>query len=96
MEAAAGGWLRTDGRLRARTRRQQGEGEGGGKGKLLLAGPLVLAVGDVASVGGGGGDDKTAFAAELQGEAAAGQVGGWRGEGGFCGWGRWAGCFDWI
>ena len=41
--------------------------------------PLVLAAGDVLSLeqqqpGGGGGYDKTAFAAELQGEAAATQV----------------------
>lgn len=37
----------------------------------------MLAAGDVLSLepnGGGGGDDKTAFAAELQGEAAGAQV----------------------
>lgn len=40
-----------------------------------MRGPLVLAAGDVLSLKqNGGGDDKTAFAAELQGEAAGTQV----------------------
>jgi hypothetical protein len=75
MDAAAVGWLRTDGRLRARARerrRQMQEAASSGqKSNDAVLGPLILAAGDVAT---GNGDDKTAFAAELQAEAAATQI----------------------